>query len=154
MNDNPLITHTFSAPASTFSGQDSLAPLGPADRFQSSQIRNKTLFALGILLIKLCLNRPFEDIRAEWLHSTGADPTSASTIVDDYEIANLQADSIYLEAGDSYGYAVLRCLRCEFAGRDVTKSFDFEQFRKHFFNGVVAPIQATFSMLPATSAMV
>ncbi|KAI1182767.1 hypothetical protein F5B17DRAFT_170400 [Nemania serpens] len=128
--------------------------ISEAERFQSSQIRNKELFALGILLIELCLNTTFEQIRQE---SQAYERPSAplgigSSAVDDFEIANRQTDRIYLEAGDSYGYAVQRCLRCEFPGRDVTKTFDFSQFRQNFFNGVVAPVQATYMMLPASVA--
>ncbi|KAH7149896.1 hypothetical protein B0J13DRAFT_549043 [Dactylonectria estremocensis] len=122
---------------------------GETERFQSKQIINKDLFSLGILLIELCLNTTFEQIRHESQmdnFSTSLDiPSSA---VDDFEIATQQTDRIYLDAGDSYGYAVQRCLRCEFPGRDVTKSFDFRQFRQHFFTGVVAPVQATYLMQP------
>lgn len=125
-----------------------------AERFQSSQIRNKELFALGILLIELCLNTTFEQIRQESQEDgrPSAPLGISSSAIDDFEIANRQTDKIYLEAGDSYGYAVQRCLRCEFPGRDVTKTFDFSQFRQSFFNGVVAPVQATYMMLPASVA--
>ncbi|KAH7160731.1 hypothetical protein EDB81DRAFT_782864 [Dactylonectria macrodidyma] len=122
---------------------------GETERFQSKQIINKDLFSLGILLIELCLNTTFEQIR----HESQTDDFSTSlgipsSVVDDFEIATQQTDRIYLDAGDSYGYAVQRCLRCEFPGRDVTKSFDFRQFRQHFFTGVVAPVQATYLMQP------
>lgn len=95
-----------------------------AERFQSSQIRNKELFRLGILLIELCLDTTFEQIRQEsQQHDRPSAPLGiSSSAVDDFEIANRQTDKIYLEAGDSYGYAVQRCLRCEFPGRDVTKT--------------------------------
>ncbi|KAI0909370.1 hypothetical protein F4823DRAFT_594727 [Ustulina deusta] len=127
------------------------AATSEAERFQSSQIRNKELFALGILLIELCLDTTFEQIRQEIQeHDRPSAPLGIrSSAIDDFEIANRQTDRIYLEAGDSYGYAVQRCLRCEFPGRDVTKTFEFSQFRQSFFNGVVAPIQATYMMLAA-----
>jgi hypothetical protein len=172
--NSPLLSYVFDE-ESQQAPPSANATQSPVDTFQSSQIRNRTLFALGILLIELCLNHPFEDIRKQWAGqnhaSTSAsagddlsiDSASAATaadepplfglsIADDYEIANAQADNVYLEAGDSYGYAVQRCLRCEFAGRDVTKNFEFAQFRRHFFNGVVAPVQATFAMLPGSCA--
>ncbi|KAI1109199.1 hypothetical protein F5Y14DRAFT_433390 [Nemania sp. NC0429] len=129
-------------------------PTSEAERFQGSQIRNKALFALGILLIELCLNTTFEQIRRESQEDgrSSAPLEISSSVVDDFEIANSQTDRVYLEAGDSYGYAVQRCLRCEFPGRDVTKTFEFSQFRQNFFNGVVAPVQATYMMLPASLA--
>jgi len=74
--------------------------------------------------------------------------SASSTVADDYLFAEKQTDRVYLEAGDLYGYAVQRCLRCEFPGRDVTKSFEFQQFRTNFFMGVVAPVQATYDMIP------
>ncbi|KAI0858308.1 hypothetical protein F4860DRAFT_527275 [Xylaria cubensis] len=130
------------------------ASTSEAERFQSNQIRNKELFALGILLIELCLDTTFERIRRESQENGGPSaPLGINTsAVDDFEIANRQTDRIYLEAGDSYGYAVQRCLRCEFPGRDITKTFDFSQFRQNFFNGVVAPVHATYMMLPASMA--
>lgn len=73
-------------------------------------------------------------------------------MLEDYAVAEMQTDKVYLEAGYSYGYAVQRCLRCEFPGRDVTKNFQFQQFRMDFFNGVVAPIQATYALIPSSCA--
>ena len=61
----------------------------------------------------------------------------------DYELADRLSDLIYLDAGHSYCYAVQRYLRCELPGQDATKRLELEQFRKVFFNGVVAPVQAT-----------
>jgi hypothetical protein len=119
-----------------------------ADSFNSNQIRNHTLFSLGILLIELCLNKPFDEFR---IHSpTGTAPTS---ILDDFAIAESKLDEVYNQAGESYGYAVQRCLRCEFPGRDVTKNLDFSPFRRHFYNNVIAPVQATYLRYPASCAV-
>ncbi|EHA55776.1 hypothetical protein MGG_07344 [Pyricularia oryzae 70-15] len=53
-----------------------------------------------------------------------------------------------------YGYAVQRCLRFEFPGRDVTKSIQFDQFRhQFFFLCVVAPVQATFALLASSCSL-
>ena len=118
---------------------------------RSSLIRNQTIFSLGILLIELCLNVPFEQLRREaqsgdLTTSLGIGPTT-----DDYHIADLQVQRVYLEAGDDHGYAVQRCLRCEFPRRDVTKTFIFDSFRRDFFAYVVAPVQATFNLLPSSN---
>lgn len=142
---NPCISYLFSSGATV----PALPAVAPADRFHSNQIRNKTLFALGILLIELCINIPFEEFRQQ--SQTGNTQTA---VTDDYEIAVMKTNEVYLDAGDSYGYAVQRCLRCEFPGRDITKNFDFSQFRRHFYNGVVAPVQATFSRLPASCSSI
>lgn len=121
-----------------------------AGELRSSLIRNRTIFALGILLVELCLDKSFEQLRHETFTSDIAASLGLGTTPDDYDIANLQVQKVYLEAGDDYGYAVQRCLRCEFPGRDVTKNFRFDHFRRDFFSYVVAPIQATFAMLPSS----
>jgi len=64
----------------------------------------------------------------------------------DYELADRLSDSIYDDAGRSFGYAVQRCLRCEFPGRDSLKRLENEQFRKIFFDGVVAPVQVAYEL--------
>ena len=99
---------------------------------------------LSHIPIELCLNTSFHDLRQLF-------PGSQTTAIDDDSIAVVKVDEVYLEAGDAYGYAVQRCLRCEFPGRDITKSFDFAQFRRHFYDGVVAPVQAVYMRLPASS---
>lgn len=132
LSRNPYISYLFETHATS-------STLTPTDRFNSNQIRNKTLFALGILLIELCINKSFEEFRQQ-----GDTGSTATTILDDFKIAESKIDEVYNQAGDSYGYAVQRCLRCEFPGRDITKNFEFSTFRQHFYNNVVAPVQATY----------
>jgi len=119
--------------------------------FLSSQIRHRVLFSLGVLLIELCLNSSFVDLRAKISGESLSVNVVEGEPPDDFEIANELNDRVYLDAGDSYGYAVQRCLRCEFPGRDSTKDFDHATFRKQFYIGVVAPIQATFEQQIVTS---
>jgi hypothetical protein len=148
---NTCVSHRFYLPTAK--------PIPAAAQFQDIQIRNKTLFALGILLIELCLSRPFAELRREsQIYSQNVSGAGmqqvavASTALDDYAVAEMQTDKVYREAGYMYGYAVQRCLRCEFPGRDITKNFQFQQFRTNFFSGVVAPIQATYALIPASCA--
>lgn len=110
---------------------------------------NKTLFALGVLLIELCLNKPFEQMRQEY-HNDSPSAMLGTSPPADYVIANQLMSNVYLEAGDFYGHAVQRCIRCEFPGRDNTKNFHFEQFRRNFFTDVIAPVQATYALLPSS----
>ncbi|KAI0469640.1 hypothetical protein GGR56DRAFT_662314 [Xylariaceae sp. FL0804] len=149
-SENPTITSIFRAAASG-TETESRKDVTPAERYQGSQIRNRALFELGILLIELCLNTTLEQLRLQCQSSSTPQPAGAKpSVIDDYEVANRQLERVYLDAGYSYGYAVQRCLRCEFPGRDVTKSFEFQQFRRDFFKGVVAPIQATFVIQPSS----
>jgi len=119
--------------------------------FETRQIRNKALFTLGILLIELSLDKTFEQICREAQTNDsrpflkdGDEVSSLPTPLTDYEIATELLEVIYRNEGELYGDAISRCLRCEFPGRDTTKDFRFQSFRKHFFDGVVAPVQATF----------
>lgn len=147
--NNPCISCGFGPTAASASAVVGLATT-PAERFHSNLIRNKPLFALGILLIELGIKRSFEDIRRDHCQVGTTQPT----VPDDYEIANGQIDDVYLDAGNSYGYAAQRCLRLEFPGRDGRKNLDFPEFRQEFYNGVVAPIQAAFSMVPASCSLI
>ncbi|OCL12217.1 hypothetical protein AOQ84DRAFT_386279 [Glonium stellatum] len=136
LSKNPCISYLFETHTT------SSTPT-PIDRFNNNQIRNRILFTLATLLIELCINKSFEELRQQGL--TGS---IATTVHDDFKIAESKIDEVYLQAGNSYGYAVQRCLRCEFPGRDVTKRFDFSTFRRHFYNNVVAPVQATYIKHP------
>lgn len=64
----------------------------------------------------------------------------------DYETAMriINNQELELEIGDSYANAVQRCIQCHFLGAESTHNFHHLEFRKQFFIGVVAPIQATF----------
>ncbi|KAK3375685.1 hypothetical protein B0T24DRAFT_572047 [Lasiosphaeria ovina] len=123
------------------------------DADRPSKIRNKFLFALGVLLMELSLNKTIDSIQQESRAGSVAGRRSNPCTVtspavqpepDIYELAERQTDRVYIDAGHSYGYAVQRCLRCEFPGRDSMKSFDFAQFRRQFFDTVVAPVHAAY----------
>ena len=98
--------------------------------------RNITLFALSVLLIELCLSRPFETLRNPTL-----DPLDANgkpNVLTDISTASRLMDDIYQEAGHRYGDAVRRCLHCDFNQR--TTSLDDDAFRQAVYEGVVVPI--------------
>jgi len=131
-------------------GAASLTSESTEPTFQTRQIRNRALFTLGILLVELCLGKTFDRIYQE-AQATDSSPlpeiaetSSTPPPPSEYEIATELIDEIYLREGELYGDAIRRCLRCEFPGRDVTKDFSFQPFRKQFLDGVVAPVQATF----------
>lgn len=107
-------------------------------RFRSSKILNRTVFALGVLLIELCLNRSFEELRR----------TSPVTLTDDYDFAVHKVDEVYREAGDSYGYAVQRCLKFEFKGISSSRKLTFPAFRQTFHDTVVAPVSVKYLRSP------
>lgn len=118
-----------------------LPPTSPeqpvADDF-SYLIPNRTVFALGVLLIELCINRPFANIRQT------SESLTAALQLDYYQDVVSKLEEVRLIAGDSYGDAAERCVKFTFPGRDLYKNFIFSQFRQQFYDGVVAPVQATY----------
>ncbi|THX36298.1 hypothetical protein D6D10_06798 [Aureobasidium pullulans] len=114
-----------------------------ARRFQSKLIRDEAVFALGVLLIELCLDSSLDEL-GKTMNAT----TNSNSIIEDYKVANNSLDRVFLDAGDFYGNACRLCLRFEFYGRDVLMNFGEGTFRQEFYNEVVAPVQATFSAMP------
>ena len=110
---------------------------------QHKIIRNEAVFALGILLIELGLNKSFEECKRTKNLGT------ATNVVDDYDVADDLIEDVFDEVGEPYGNAVQRCIRFAFPGRDTTKNFSHAAFRQYFHNLVVAPIEATLSTMPA-----
>jgi len=105
-------------------------------------IPNSAIFALGILLVELCLNNQFEEIR----QASGS--AASASLLDSYLTALRMLDEVYRQAGDSYGLAAERCLKFSFSGRDLYNNFSFSQFRQQFHDTVVAPVQTTYLMFP------
>ncbi|KAK9771982.1 putative Cytochrome c domain-containing protein [Seiridium cardinale] len=118
----------------------------PSDDFHTTYVKHETLFSLGILLIELGLNRSFEKIRANY-HEALQTPDTSS-VMDDSKIADLTLGAVRNEVGDSYGDAIERCLGCHFLCPGGTRDFKYAEFRSLFYNGVVAPVQATYDSLP------
>ncbi|KAF7530900.1 hypothetical protein G7054_g9401 [Neopestalotiopsis clavispora] len=120
----------------------STSPLGkqPLPTFQTERTINKTLFALGILLIELCLASSFQSLKATSLSQRSAN----QPVPDDIEIADELVQRVYDSVGLIYGYAAQRCIRGDFPGRRETHKLDRQSFRLDFFNEVVAPVQATY----------
>ncbi|KAF5680067.1 hypothetical protein FHETE_611 [Fusarium heterosporum] len=66
-----------------------------AQDFQNSQIRNRTLFNLGILLIELCLNKTLDQLRQELqANNFAASLGVAMPIPSDFEVANRLTEKV------------------------------------------------------------
>lgn len=106
--------------------------------YHSHLLRNVTLFALGILLIEICLGRTLESLR------TNEDPVTEngdSDILTRMSIARrvLQLGRISDEAGTKYEEVVYRCIWCEFGVCDTNLNND--SFRRAVYDQVVAPLE-------------
>jgi len=133
----PFITRTF--PTKLAASRPTQSKNESTNQFLSHLIFNKTLFALGIVLIELCLNKPFEDLRSSMPPMNRAQ----ASVVDDYQVAVSNIDAVYMKGGSEYGYVVQRCLRCEFGVQD-NKRLDLDTFRSLVYEDVVAPLEEDY----------
>lgn len=104
--------------------------------FLNAQIVNKTLFALGIVLMELCLNKSFDQ-----LYEASDVQEGHLSVIDAYQAAMDNVDEVFDEGGCEYGRVVQRCLKCEFGIQDSMKRLDFDKFRALVYEGVVAPLE-------------
>lgn len=103
-------------------------------------VRNTTLFALGIVLIELCLGQTLESMRNE--HDP-LDNMGRVNIVTEWATAKRMMSKVVAEAGNRYGDAVRRCIYCEFDSRDT--NLNNERFREAVYQGVIAPLGDIFN---------
>ncbi|KAL8881814.1 MAG: hypothetical protein Q9198_001057 [Flavoplaca austrocitrina] len=115
---------------------------GPCSRtdLYSHLITNKTLFALGIVLIELALETSFEDLCTKMLTFDGRELNQQISTVEMYQVATSLIDEVYDKQGTQYGYVVQRCLRCEFGFYDSEKLLEVDSFRAAVCEGVLAPL--------------
>jgi hypothetical protein len=114
----PFISKTFSAEV----GSDPQR----LDSYWSNYrtIRNPTLFALGVLLIELCLGKPLEELKLP----TELNADGSTSPLFDWTTADRLVEDVYLEGGSRYGDAVRHCVRCDFDRRGA--SLEDEDFRQ------------------------
>ena len=98
-------------------------------------VGNETIFALGIVLIELCLEKRLEDLSAP--ADFNADGTKH--VASDFFTATRVLDQVYDKAGTRYGDAVRRCIRCEFDQRKTT--LDDAAFCRAVHDNVVAVLE-------------
>jgi hypothetical protein len=107
-------------------------------------IRNHSLYALGIALIELWYGKTLSVLHedTDGRKSTGMPETDFMT---ELQTAHRLALDIYNEAGDKYGDAVTRCIRCNFESR--SSSLENVQFQKEVYRGVVAQVKESYEMM-------
>lgn len=101
----------------------------------SAAIRNESLFALGIILIELCLHRPFEDLLLP--ADLNADGTKHATT--EYCAALRLLDTITGEASLEYVEVTRQCIECHF--NQGAASLDNEIFRDAVYDNVVTVLE-------------
>lgn len=119
----------------------SAVPVKNATDYGESLIINRSLFAFGIILIELCLNKSFEELCAEARHPGGKAPEEPLSTAETYSVATNLVEAVYDEQGTQYGHVVQRCLKCEFGLQDSKKQLDIDAFRALVYEGVLAPLE-------------
>ncbi|KAK3360709.1 hypothetical protein B0T25DRAFT_496700 [Lasiosphaeria hispida] len=111
--------------------------------------RSKTqtlVYSLGIALIELCTYNPVGSLLQV------PSPNDLTLLLGDTAIPNdvMQEliERVRAEAGDAYGDAVERCITFALGGGRSKKNFESPEFRRLFYSMVVAPVQATYQMMP------
>ncbi|KAI1734074.1 hypothetical protein F4680DRAFT_454353 [Xylaria scruposa] len=94
-------------------------------------IPNRAIFGLGIVLVKLCIL-----------------DLGSGSLIEDYCTAVRRLDDIRRIAGTAYGNKAERCIKFCFPGRNHSKNFDVKQFRRTFYDHVVAPVQVAYHLMP------
>lgn len=103
-------------------------------------IHNTTIFALGILLIEICLGQALGDFRTLDDCSSEAEMAMPS-MATDYATAIrlLDSEAILVESGEEYADAVRRCISCNFG--PTKTDLEDDDFRQAVYSGVVAPLE-------------
>jgi len=147
---NPLVgvSSTLKSPSSAVL-VGSTAGTPSAVSPSQSLIHNRMVFALGILLIELCLDSPLERTEQPVSQGSGQQPELGEAIL--YRRARRQLRDVMRRAGHTYAKAVLRCLECQrhFEGNADETSFQSRTFCQWFFDGVVAPVHAWWKLQQA-----
>jgi hypothetical protein len=101
-------------------------------------IHNPTVFALGILLIEICLGKSFEDLRMpEDLGDDGvANPLTEYVTA----VRLLNSEQLLERGGPGYEKAVRLCIKgtCESRSSDLND----DEYRQAVYDGVVTLIEA------------
>lgn len=152
LSNHPYLAHAFKLSESdpTAAGKRS----SQNNAFYNKQVENITLYTLAIRLIELGRDKTLAQLRQEYHLITGEAIKADPDILDDFDVAKFHIRELELDPGIAYSHAVDRCLRFIFPGSADTNTFEHRPFRSMFFSDVVAPIQATYELIPGSLSQV
>ena len=104
----------------------------------------KLIYSLGVALIELCIDNPFDTPPPSPYDQT---PLLGGRAIPEDCMREL-VESVRAKGGDPYGDAVERCVTFVFQGAESKRDFENPDFRRVFYSTVVAPVQATYQMMP------
>ncbi|EER37858.1 conserved hypothetical protein [Histoplasma capsulatum H143] len=135
---NPSSSMPEQAYLSTIFSQSSKAPKKQQNRPKFPPlIRNKALFALGIVLIELAFGRPLSRLRTD---KDVEDSGGMQDLVDTFTIKRL-LEGVEDEAGYDYSEAVRRCIECPFDGKEAR--FSNDAFQEAVHNWIIEPLKVS-----------
>lgn len=128
--DHPFVSQplaTMSQPVCTVPGSSVAARI----------IRNRTLFALGITLIEMCMGKPMKELH------TPAELNMDGTKHDlsDYQTASrlLDLEEVSDRFGQRWSNVVRRCIYCDL--NQVKTTFESLEFQEAVYNGILAELE-------------
>ncbi|KAK0711814.1 hypothetical protein B0H67DRAFT_491356 [Lasiosphaeris hirsuta] len=127
-------------------------PSTPADRRAGfDDVMRSLVFDLGVLLIELCLKSSFANLRAAY---RAAQSGGCETIPGESRAWGVKGlvEEVRSEIGDNYGDAIERCVKFVFPMSETKRRFENPEFRRAFYETVVAPVQATYELILETAS--
>ena len=106
----------------------------------SRVIKNRPLFALGIMLIELWYGKSLSELHEE-ADGPQSDADGQTDFITRFNTADRLADELADDAGKKYSDAVGRCVRCDFRLR--TNSLEHVELQRAVFQGVVSQLKIT-----------
>ncbi|KAK5653696.1 hypothetical protein OQA88_8727 [Cercophora sp. LCS_1] len=124
----------------------------PASQRRITDLMQKLLFDLGVVLIELCLEVQLADLRAAYRDARSEAPTTTADNLGYTDIIREKVERVRHRGGDGYGDAIEKCYKFSFPGSESKRRFEIPDFRRTFYETVVAPVQATYQMMPEISS--
>ena len=132
--DKPWLSRHFPSPTCT------ILPRQSTGQPLCAEVRNQSMFALGVVLIELWFGKPLENLR----EMIDLGPHGEANAITDFATTRRLSEAIYSDAGEWYGDAVRRCIYCDFNQRYT--SLDTETLKEAVHRGVVLPLESHLSL--------
>ena len=132
--DKPWLSKHFPSPTCT------ILPRQSTGQPLCAEVRNQSMFALGVVLIELWFGKPLENLR----EMIDLGPRGEANAVTDFATTRRLSEAIYNDAGEWYGDAVRRCIYSDFNQRYT--SLDTETLKEAVHRGVVLPLESHLSL--------
>ena len=140
----PYLTREFRLRKSLMSSPNSPIVAPPVrqntEKAWSKWVRNETLFTLGIMLIKLALNRSIEQLTEPEEYGPSVELNSRGSWAECFTAFRL-LKVIREEVGSKYERAVAGCLYCDFGLNNTDLSLQNEEVQMNVLKYIVAPLE-------------